>query len=168
MTSNPFPQLTNMNDIEITESGVKSLLANLNPHSAHGPDGISNQVLKRCAARIAPFLVVLFTLSLNCGTFFRDWKIPNITPLHKSGDKDKPCNYRPVSLTSVCCKTLEHIIYSCLIKHLQDNKFFTPWQHGFRSGLSCVTQLTEFIHDIASGFDKGVQVDAIFLLSKSV
>lgn len=54
-----------MNDIQITEAGVKSLLANLNAHSSHGPDGISNQVLKRCAAHIAPFLVVLFTLSFK-------------------------------------------------------------------------------------------------------
>lgn len=93
----------------------------------------------------------------------REWKLANITPLHKSGVRDNVSNYRPVSLTPVCCKTLEHIIYSCLIKHLQDNNFFTPSQHGFRAGLSCVTQLTEFVHDIASSFDQGIQLEAVFL-----
>lgn len=36
-------------------------------------------------------------------------------------------------------------------------------QHGFRSGFSCTTQLIEFYHDVASSFDKGVQVDCVFL-----
>lgn len=49
------PDLPNMDEIDVTEPGVHALLANLNPHSANGPDGISNQVLKRCAAHNCTF-----------------------------------------------------------------------------------------------------------------
>lgn len=49
------------------------------------------------------------------------------------------------------------------MKHLQDNDFFTATQHGFRSGLSCTTQLTEFIHDITLGINNSTQIDAVFL-----
>lgn len=161
--SHSLPQLPDMNEIVITEQGVTSLLSNLNPYSAYGPDGISNHILKRCAAALAPFLVLIFNVSLQTEMLPRDWKSANVTPMHKAGDRNQVCNYRPVSLTSVCCKTLEHILYSSIIKHLEGNHFFSPAQHGFRSGLSCVTQLTEFIHDVAFTFDQGLQVDAVFL-----
>ena len=34
-------------------------------------------------------------------------------PISKQSGKDKvePSSYRPISLTSICCKVLEHIIY---------------------------------------------------------
>lgn len=135
----------------------------MNPHSANGPDDIPNLVLKRCASSISPFLVILFNKSLHHAILPKDWKLANITPIHKEGDKGNVHNYRPLSLTSVCCKTLEHIIYSGLMKHLQDNDFFTATQHGFRSGLSCTTQLTEFTHDITLGINNSTQIDAVFL-----
>lgn len=37
------------------------------------------------------------------------------------------------------------------------------YQHGFRAGHSCTTQLVEFCHDIFSSFDSGTQVDCVFL-----
>lgn len=158
-----FTHLSEMEDVMITETGVMTLLSNLNSHSAHGPDGISNHILKLCAIEIAPFLVAIFNKSLDYKKLPNDWKLANVTPIHKDGDRANICNYRPVSLTSVSCKTLEHIIYSGLMKHLNGHDFFTTAQHGFRSGLSCTTQLTEFIHDVAEGIDRGVQIDAVFL-----
>lgn len=77
--------------------------------------------------------------------------------------RDLVPNYRPISLTSVCCKTLEHIIYTAIFNHLQNNNFFVDYQHGFRSGRSCPTQLTEFSHDLFKSFDKGVQTDCVRL-----
>lgn len=87
----------------------------------------------------------------------------DIVPIHKSGPRDSVMNYRPISLTSVCCKTLEHIIYTNIFTHLQNNSFFVPYQHGFRAGHSCVTQLVEFTHDIFTSFDKGLRTDCILL-----
>ena len=34
----------------------------------------------------------------------------NVTPIFKKRARHSPANYRPVSLTSVCCKMLEAII----------------------------------------------------------
>jgi hypothetical protein len=47
-------------------------------------------------------------------------------------------NYRPVSLASVVCKIMEHIIFSQVMKHLNDNNIIVHYQHGFRSGHSIV------------------------------
>ena len=61
-----------------------------------------------------------------------------------------PSNYRPVSLTNICCKLLEHTIYSHIFSHLkQHNILLCDQQHGFRSGRSCKTQLIITINDLA-------------------
>lgn len=36
----------------------------------------------------------------------------------KNGDRTHVSNYRPISLTSVLCKTMEHVIYSHVISYL--------------------------------------------------
>lgn len=164
---NTMPQILNplapMQEIVISEAGIVSLLEKLDVHSASGPDGISNFILKHCAASIAPFLTLLFQAALRLGVLPADWKNANVNPIFKSGDKTNFSNYRPISLTSVCSKILEHIIYTNLMTHLQNNNFFSPMQHGFRAGFSCDTQLIEFGHDIATSINAGTQVDCIFL-----
>ena len=74
-----------------------------------------------------------------------------------------PENYRPVSLTSVPCKLLEHIICRHLMKHLETNKILTNLNHGFRSGYSCESQLLTTINDFLKEHDKGHQVDVAIL-----
>ena len=71
-------------------------------------------------------------------------------------------------MTSVCCKILEHIIYSAVSRFLEDNNIITPRQHGFRLGYSCETQLILAINDWSHSFDLGHRTDvAIFDFSKA-
>ena len=49
----------------------------------------------------------------------------NITAIYKKGDGKVSKNYRPISLTSVVCKTLEAIIRDNIMKHMKDNKLFS-------------------------------------------
>lgn len=152
-----------MPELTITYNGVLNLLNNIKVSSASGPEDVPGNVLKVCAEIIAHYLVILYSKSLDTGIIPQQWKNANVVPIHKGGPKNIVANYRPISLTSISCKTLEHIIYSALMKHLEQNEFFTQAQHGFRSGYSCTTQLLEFSHDIFSSFDKGLQTDCIFL-----
>jgi hypothetical protein len=64
------------------------------------------------SSALTPSLTLIFQTSLERGKVPDDWKTAHVTPIFKKGDKSKPSNYRPVSLTSTCCKTLEHIIFS--------------------------------------------------------
>ena len=79
------------------------------------------------------------------------------------GDKSKAANYRPVSLTLTCCKIMEHIVHSHLMKFLESNKILTDHQHGFRKRRSCETQLLITVHDLAAGLDRRQQIGAILL-----
>ena len=68
------------------------------------------------------------------------------------------CNYRPVSLTCVPCKLLEHILCSNIMACLDEYKLLSGRQHAFRKGHSCETQLTTVINDWAKILDNRGQV----------
>ena len=152
-----------MSEIQINEKGVLSLLQKLNPHKAAGPDNIPAMVLNKCSFSIAPLLCTIFRSSISTGVVPEDWRKANITPIFKKGDRNLASNYRPVSLTSLCCKLLEHIITSNIMYHLDQYNILTDCQHGFRARRSCETQLITFLHDLAHTLDSKVQTDVIVL-----
>jgi hypothetical protein len=152
-----------LGNINIDENGINKLLSGLKPNKAAGPDELPSRLLKELHNELAPILKVLFQASVNQGMVPKDWKLANVTPLFKKGDKSDPGNYRPVSLTSITCKILEHIIYSSIVNHLDKNNVLCPHQHGFRKNRSCETQLIGLIDDLSKGLDGNTQIDAILL-----
>ena len=66
-------------------------------------DGIPPKLLKEIVEQIIIPLAKCFNLSLEEGIVPSEWKEANITPQFKKGSRNKPENYRPVSLTSVVC-----------------------------------------------------------------
>ena len=48
-----------------------------------------------------------------------DWGHANVTAIFKKVTRHDAANYRPLSLTSLCCKLLEHVIVSKTVKHLE-------------------------------------------------
>ena len=97
--------------------------------------------------------------TLAQGTVPDDWRQANVAPIFKKGEKYDAANYRPVSLTCICCKTLEHIIVSNINKHLAFESILADCQHGFRSQRSCETQLVQFFHDLVSNLDCALFAD---------
>ena len=152
-----------MEPIVFTVPGVQSLLESLEVTKSPGPDKIHPLVLKHCASELAPVLQVIFSQSLSTGNIPSDWLISNITPVHKKGDRDLPSNYRPISLTSICSKTIEHVFYRFIMNHLKNNQVLSDSQHGFRAGFSCTTQLVSLIDDVSYNMDARRQVDMILL-----
>jgi len=67
----------------------------------------------------------------------------------RKGKKSDPANYRPISLTFVASKILEHIVHSFIMKHLNDHNILTDCQHGFRAKRSSEMQLILTLHDMA-------------------
>ena len=72
-------------------------------------------------------------MSLQEGIVPLEWKEANIIPLFKKGSRNKSVNYRPVSLTSVICKSLETIIrdHNIMMDFLIKHKLINPSHHGF-------------------------------------
>ena len=156
----PYPA---MKSINVSVKGVLKLLRNLNIHKASGPDDIPTFILKVAAEELAPILTVFFQMSLDAGEVPEEWRDARVVPIFKKGEKHLPQNYRPVSLTSVMCKLLEHIVHSNIMGHLDQHKILHDAQHGFRKRRSCESQLLITIHKIARKLSKTAQVDVILL-----
>jgi hypothetical protein len=90
-------------------------------------------------------------------------KDAHVVPLFKKDERHLASNNRPVSLTSITCKVMEHIVHSSVMGHFDRNKILTNAQHGFREKWSCEFQLIVTIHDIASKLERDSQVDIILL-----
>ena len=160
MNSETYPA---MNNIVFSINGIQSLLKNLKPRKAAGPDSIPTWILKLCSTQIAPILQVIFTQSLNHGILPKDWLTANIIPIYKKGNKHEAANYRPISLTSVCCKLMEHVVFRNIFEHLSNFGIINPHQHGFQPGLSCQTQLILLTDEILNAMDSHYQVDLLLL-----
>ena len=152
-----------MDDIVVSNEGVTKLLKGLNPSKALGPDELYSRVLKELTTELGPVFSHLFQKSLDTDEIPKEWSLANICPLYKKGDRALACNYRPVSLTCVPCKLLEHIVCSNSMAHLDEYKLLSDRQHAFRKRHSCETQLTTVINDWAKILDNGGQVDTFIL-----
>ena len=160
LDGSPFPDIL---PIDITIEGVTTLLSNLEVHKSSGPDEIPATLLKHLASVIAPALTLIFQASLCQSLIPIEWKTANIVPLFKKGNRSDPNNYRPVSLTCIYSKLLEHIVYSHIFLHLKKYNILTEEQHGFRQNRSCETQLIATVNDLAEGLNTGNQTDVILL-----
>ena len=84
-------------------------------------------------------------------------------PIYKKGGVPFADNNRPVSLTSVSCKILEHIICKHLLDHLEKHKILTKINREFRSGFYYETQLLVTLNDFLKANGQGLQTDVVIL-----
>ena len=109
-----------------------------------GPDGLHPRVLRELADVVAKPLSIILQQSWLTGDVPEDWRLANVTPIFKKGQKDDPGSYRPISLTSVPRKVMERIISGAIMDQLKVNQGIRPSQHGFMNGRSCLTNLISF------------------------
>ena len=152
-----------MRKVRVTERKIKEKIEKMRAEAAPGPDGIRPAFLHQTKNEIARPLKIIFEKSLEEGKIPEDWRAANITPIYKKGKKTEAGNYRPVALTSVCCKLLEHLVRDEITEHLESNKLLRESQHGFRANKSCAINLLEFFEKTTDIVDKGGPVDMVFL-----
>ena len=160
-----------MLEIEIDLNWVLKLLTNLTPDKAAGPGDIKPVLLKELRSEIAPVIKTIFEKSLETGTLPNDWVSARVSRLFKEGDKSDPANYRPITLTCILCKLMEHIIASNLTWHLKKKKkkkkknhnILYDLQHGFREKRSCETQLIQLVENLGRQLTLGNQTDPVLL-----
>ena len=100
-----------------TISIVYQLLNGLSSNKATGIDKIPSKIIKIAAPAIADSLTYIINQAMALSLFPDEWKIARVTPLYKSGHRNLPGNYRPISVLSTMSKIMEKIIYNQLYSY---------------------------------------------------
>ena len=164
-SDNPFENedTGDMNDIEIVEKDIEDAINDLNENSSAGPDGIPAIFLKKTKEEISIPLAIILRKSLDESRIHDIFKLAYVSPIHKGGSRQKPEQYRPISLTSHVMKVFERVIKKKIMKHLVENQKLNEGQHGFVPGRSTQTQLLVHYNDVYEALMEGKRLDTIFL-----
>ena len=150
-------------DLDIELESVIKQLTQINVNKAGGPDEIPARMLHDYAVLIAPMLHFICQQSHSTDTLPADWRRAYVTGIYKKGIKSLPENYRPVSLTCISCKLMEHIVLSHVSKQLAAYNIIVENQHGFHEKRSCETQLLEAVHNWTERLNRSGQTGILLL-----
>lgn len=146
--------------MQISDDDVSKGISKLSNSFNCDNDGVSAFLLKKCCSSLILPLRIIFNKSLNAGYFVQRWKFTSVLPVHKSGNKNNVCNYRPISKLTNVAKVFEHIVYDKLFFSLK--RYISINQHGFMPGRSTTSNLAVFTQFCVSSFERGFQVDTIY------
>jgi len=155
-------QVQTMNKLDISKKVIYDKLSNLKIDKSPGMDMLHPRLLFEVRDAIVHPLWVIFNESLSKASIPRDWKIAEVIALHKKGSRAERGNYRPVSLTCICCKLLESIIRDNIMNHIITNGLLSKYQYGFAKGRSTMLQLLHIMDKWTGYLEKGGQIDVVF------
>ena len=122
---------TALNNVSFTPIQVCNFLKKLKAKHSSGPDGLPSMLFKQLADVLCFPLAFIFDASFKAGVLPTCWLDATVSPVFKKGVTSQPENYRPISLTCVCCRIMERIINKEMLDYLYCNRLITPAQHGF-------------------------------------
>jgi len=152
-----------LENILFTPCAVQRTLQNLKPTSSVGPDQIPNLLLKSLALELSHLLCHIFDMSFKCQQLPQAWKHAFVTPVFKNGATCEANNYRPISLTSTCCRVMERIINKQLLDYLLKHRLITKEQHVFIQRKSVCGNLLESMCDWTVNLESRLITDVVYI-----
>ena len=116
---------------ELTVQQVKDFVLSI-PSDKSINDIMPMKVYKYIIPQIVEPLTHIVNLSMKNGVMPAACKIASITPILKSGDPNDPNNYRPISILPLLGKCIEYFVNQQLTAYVEENKFLSNQQYGFR------------------------------------
>ena len=146
---------------------MKKIIFNIKNKSP-GVDNLPISVFRDNFDLFGPVIVDLINKSLSQGIFPAELKMAKIVPIHKSGEKCRIENYRPISLLPVFSKILEKVVGFQMDNYLTSNNLISRNQYGFRPKLSTEMAMHALTDYIYTSFDESKYALGIFIdLSKA-
>ena len=108
-------------------------------------------------------LTHIMNMSILHGVFPSELKIAKVIPLFKAGDKMVMSNYRPVSVLPLFSKILERLMYTRLLKFINENGLLYKFQFGFRESHSPNLAIIYLVDKISNALEEGDYVLGLFL-----
>ncbi|CAH8633677.1 unnamed protein product [Schistosoma guineensis] len=154
---------TELSKVNLSADLVFRKLQHLRLDTSPGPNMVHSAILREAASILETQLSVMFSHSLSRGKLSENWRLAHITPIFKGGRRREPSSYRPVALLFIPSKLMESLICDGINDYLLSLHFFSPQQHGFRKGYSCITNLMTAVDKWTSILDHKGKVDIIYL-----
>lgn len=132
--------------------------------SAPGIDGFPYSFITQAGDNCQKYFLNLINICFDIGFIPPTWKSQIIMPILKNGKPpDNPDYYRPIALSSVLAKLLEHLIKNRLEWIVENKGLLADSQYGFRKGYSTMDSISILISDIRIAFSRKESVVAVFL-----
>ena len=149
---------------ELTIAELKIAIKQLKKKKSPGPDNITNEMLQHLGNIGLMKLLDVFNLSWREGQVPQCWKEARMIPILKKGkNKNNVLSYRPISLTSCVCKTMERIVNRRLQWYFEAKSIIVPEQAGFRRHRSTEDQTTHLSQVIEDAFQTKKVILASFI-----
>lgn len=149
---------------DITMYEMKAAIRKMKKKKAPGPDNITNEMLQHLGNLALKTLLDILNLSWRQGQVPQCWKEAIMMPILKRGkNKSKASSYRPISLTSSCCKLMERIINKRLQTYLESERILGHEQAGFRQYRSTEDQTTHLSQVVEDAFQYKKVTLAVFV-----
>ena len=153
-----------VDNVNFSVVAIEKTLSEASDTHSSGPDGISAFLLKRLKSSVSLPLSFIYHFSYGSGTIPEAWKNAIVCPMYKgAGSRLFTENYRPISLTSVCCKIMESLLCKSILHHMTNNNFLTSAQHGFFCKSSTLTAQLSCYNMWFNAHDRGQWTDVISL-----
>ena len=134
---------------------VEKMIDNLKNSGSSGLYYIDTATIKLSKSEILPAITHIINLSILSSTFPAQFKKAKVIPLHKSGDRLSPRNYRPVAILPVLSKLAERSVFMQMIDYFESNNLVHPYHHGFRANHNTTTALLQMYDTLVEAMDRG-------------
>ena len=164
----PFPnRLTSdtapLDNILFTPNLVSTKFLSLTKSTTLNPDNFPPIVLQSCAHQLGLPLSIIFNTIFERSEVPSTWLTSTVIPLFKKGQRNQASNYRPISITSSCCKVMESIIHESMSTYLLSNNLISDSQHGFLKRRSTLSNLLYSVRHWLSSLNPGKSTDDLNL-----
>lgn len=146
-----------------TLSELKGILSNVKD-SAPGFDDVLYSFLHNMSDNSLNYLLNALNSLTSSGCIPKSWKHHVIIPILKPNKSPSDVSsYRPIALSSVMLKILEHLIKIRLEWFIEHNNLLGQNQYGFRKGKGTIDNISLLVTDIQLAFSNNESVLAAFM-----
>ncbi|GBP18051.1 Probable RNA-directed DNA polymerase from transposon BS [Eumeta japonica] len=129
-----------------------------------GIDSIPYSFLISASEQVLSYYLDIVIWVTITGNVSITWKTQTIIPIFKNkGNPDYPAVYRPIALSSVLTKIVEHLVKNRLEWIADSRSLLANSQFGFRKGRNTIDSLSIFTSNIRVFFHQGKSVTVDFL-----
>ena len=134
----------------VSRDELKKVIAQIKKEKAPGPFGIHGEHIIYGGFLLQEFIRDWLNNMLKTGEVPEILKQGRVSLLYKRGDCLDPANYRPITISSVMMKVLTRLLNIRLEEVVEENKFLSEKQFGFRKKYST----TDAVLVVSAAIDK--------------